>query len=209
MPHIRSRHQLEKMKEIIERIQDWYKINCNGDWEHSYGYKIETLDNPGWAIKIDLAETALENLEFQREYQNPKNNNDWFHISTENKVLNIYCGPENMKSTFEIFFDEIIPKYSDENFEYEIYLPIDGYEIEVWTPAKSKIVNERSVQLTKIEKIEYQKIKVRDVEKMNFTQMEIEKSKIAYSVGDILEVRIDKVFDGMILTTKKKTDENP
>jgi len=197
------------MKEIIERIQDWYKINCNGDWEHSYGYKIETLDNPGWAIKIDLAETALENLEFQREYQNPKNNNDWFHISTENKVLNIYCGPENMKSTFEIFFDEIIPKYSDENFEYEIYLPIDGYEIEVWTPAKSKIVNERSVQLTKIEKIEYQKIKVRDVEKMNFTQMEIEKSKIAYSVGDILEVRIDKVFDGMILTTKKKTDENP
>lgn len=194
------------MKEIIERIQDWYKINCNGDWEHSYGYKIETLDNPGWAIKIDLAETALENLEFQREYQNPKNNNDWFHITTENKVLNIYCGPENMKSTFEIFFDEIIPKYSDENFEYEIYLPIDGYEIEVWTPAKSKIVNERSVQITKIEKIEYKKIKVRDVEKMNFTQMEIEKSKTDYSVGDILEVRIDKVFDGMILTTKNKKE---
>ena len=194
------------MKEIIERIQDWYKINCNGDWEHSYGYKIETLDNPGWAIKIDLAETALENLEFQREYRNPKNNNDWFHITTGNKVLNIYCGPENMKSTFEIFFDEIIPRYSDENFEYEIYLPIDGYEIEVWTPAKSKIVNERSVQITKIEKIEYKKIKVRDVEKMNFTQMEIEKSKTDYSVGDILEVRIDKVFDGMILTTKNKKE---
>ena len=142
-----------KMKETIERIQDWYKINCNGDWEHSYGFKIATLDNPGWAIKIDIAETALENLEFQREYQNPKNDSDWFQIRTENKILNIYCGPESMKSTFEIFFDELIPKYSDYNFEYEIYLPLDGFEIEVWTPAKSKIVNERSVQITEIEMI--------------------------------------------------------
>lgn len=194
------------MKETIDRIQDWYKINCNGDWEHSYGYKIETLDNPGWAIKIDLAETALENLEFNRAYQNPKNNNDWFQIYTENKILNIYCGPENMKSTFEIFFDEIIPKYSDEDFEYKIYLPIDGYGIEVWTPAKSKIVNEISLQITEIEKIDYKKIKVRDVEKINFTPIEIETSKLNYSVGDILEVKIEQVFAGIILTTKNKKE---
>ena len=194
------------MKETIERIQDWYKINCNGDWEHSYGCKIETLDNPGWAIKIDLAETALENLEFQREFQNPNNDNDWFQIRTENKMLNIYCGPENMKSTFEIFLDELIPNYCDENFEYEIYLPIDGYEIEIWTPAKSKLVNERSVRITEIEKIEYKKIKVRDVEKINFTQAEIEKSKTNHSVGDILEVELEQVFDGLILTRKNKNE---
>ena len=41
---------------------------------------------------------------------------------------------------------------------------------------------------------------------MNFTQMEIEKSKTDYSVGDILEVRIDQVFDGMILTAKNKKE---
>jgi len=56
------------MKETIEKIQDWYKINCNDDWEHRYGYKIETLDNPGWAIKIDLTDTALNNLEFERNF---------------------------------------------------------------------------------------------------------------------------------------------
>lgn len=192
------------MKETIERIQDWYKIHCNGDWEHTYGYRIETLDNPGWAIKIDLAETALENLEFQRAYQHPKNDNDWFHIHTANKVLNMYCGPENMKSMFEIFFDELIPKYSNEDFEYEVYLPINGYDIEVWTPAKSKIVSERSVQITEIEKIDYKKIKVRELEKINFTQTELEKSKTDYSVGDILEIKIEKVFGELILTTKNK-----
>ena len=194
------------MKEIIERIQDWYKINCNGDWEHSYGYKIETLDNPGWAIKIDLAETALENLEFQREFKNSNNDNDWFQMHTENKVLNIYCGPENLKSTFEIFFDELIPNYSNENMEYEIYLPIDGYEIEIWTPAKSKLVSERSVQIAAIEKVEYKKIKVRDIEKLNFIPTEIERSKINFSVGDIIEVELEQVFDGIILTTRNKKE---
>jgi hypothetical protein len=194
------------MKETIERIQDWYKINCNGDWEHSYGYKIETLDNPGWAIKIDLSETSLDKLEFKREFKNSNNENDWFNIHTENKTLVIYCGPENMKKVFGIFFDELIPKYSDNDFVYEIYLPLKGYGIEIWTPAKSKLVNERIVQITEIEKVEYKRIKVRDVEQINFNQADIESLKINYSVGDILEVTLENVFDGIILTTKNEKE---
>jgi hypothetical protein len=34
----------------IERIQKWYLEQCNGDWEHSYGIEITTMDNPGWYI---------------------------------------------------------------------------------------------------------------------------------------------------------------
>jgi hypothetical protein len=194
------------MKETIDRIQDWYKINCNGDWEHSYGYKIETLDNPGWAIKIDLSETSLDKLEFKREFRNPKNENDWFNIHTENQTLIIYCGPENMKTTFEIFFDELIPKYSDKDFIYEIYLPLEGKEIEIWVPAKSKLIDEKTVQITEIEKVEYKKIKVRDVEKINFNQADLENLKINYSVGDILEVELENVYDGIILTTNNKKE---
>jgi hypothetical protein len=34
---------------------------CDGEWEHEYGIKINTVDNPGWYIEIDLAFTSLEN----------------------------------------------------------------------------------------------------------------------------------------------------
>ncbi|GGG05927.1 hypothetical protein GCM10010912_58230 [Paenibacillus albidus] len=34
--------------------------NCNGDWEHSYGVKIDTVDNPGRSVEINWAETYLE-----------------------------------------------------------------------------------------------------------------------------------------------------
>lgn len=34
---------------IFEWLQKWYKSQCDGDWEHEYGIKIETVDNPGWS----------------------------------------------------------------------------------------------------------------------------------------------------------------
>ena len=38
----------------LQLLQEWYVAQCDGDWEHSYGVKIDTLDNPGWSLKVDL-----------------------------------------------------------------------------------------------------------------------------------------------------------
>ena len=42
-------------------IQEWFFSQCNDVWEHSYGIKIDTLDNPGWSVLVDLHGTELEN----------------------------------------------------------------------------------------------------------------------------------------------------
>lgn len=59
---------------LLNWLQNWYKTNCNGDWEHTYGIKIETLDNPGWSVVVDLKETNLEHL--TREYTLIENSDD-------------------------------------------------------------------------------------------------------------------------------------
>ncbi len=41
-------------------LQTWYQAQCNGFWEHAYGVTIQTLDNPGWLVKIDVVQTPLE-----------------------------------------------------------------------------------------------------------------------------------------------------
>ena len=51
------------MNEILG-VQKWYSSQCDGDWEHRYGISIETLDNPGWLVKIDLTETTLQHADF-------------------------------------------------------------------------------------------------------------------------------------------------
>jgi hypothetical protein len=51
------------MDELL-RLQRWYAARCDGGWEHRHGVRIETLDNPGWLVKIDLAGTGLEGRPF-------------------------------------------------------------------------------------------------------------------------------------------------
>jgi immunity protein 53 of polymorphic toxin system len=43
--------------DVLEWLQRWYGAQCNGRWEHAYGVRIDTLDNPGWRVSIDLKET--------------------------------------------------------------------------------------------------------------------------------------------------------
>jgi hypothetical protein len=45
-------------------LQAWYVLQCDGDWEHSEGILFESLDNPGWHIRIPIEETELRNLPF-------------------------------------------------------------------------------------------------------------------------------------------------
>jgi hypothetical protein len=48
----------------LEEFQAWYRSQCDGDWEHTYGIHIGTLDNPGWRVEIELAETELADRPF-------------------------------------------------------------------------------------------------------------------------------------------------
>jgi hypothetical protein len=52
------------MNTLIE-IQKWFQKQCNGEWEHSQGIKIETCDNPAWWVKINIKDTTLENKPFK------------------------------------------------------------------------------------------------------------------------------------------------
>lgn len=42
---------------VLPRLERWYAARCDGAWEHDWGIKIETLDNPGWLVRIDLTGT--------------------------------------------------------------------------------------------------------------------------------------------------------
>jgi hypothetical protein len=41
-------------QEAIAAIDNWYLSQCDESWEHRYGAKIETTDNPGWWLNIDI-----------------------------------------------------------------------------------------------------------------------------------------------------------
>lgn len=45
------------MESTITWLQEWYRAQCDGRWEHDHGISIESLDNPGWRLRVDLEGT--------------------------------------------------------------------------------------------------------------------------------------------------------
>lgn len=100
-------------EDITAWIQNWYFKNCNGDWEHTYGIKINTLDNPGWHISLDLEETAMEGIKFQ-SIEIERTEDDWIVCKVDNKIFDIACGSLNLLEALNIFRSWVI--LNSENF---------------------------------------------------------------------------------------------
>jgi Immunity protein 53 len=83
-------------------LQGWYYALCNGDWEHGFGPKISTLDNPGWHLDIDLTETGLENISFDTIILE-RTEHDWVHCKRLDLHFHAYGGPVNLTELLAIF----------------------------------------------------------------------------------------------------------
>ena len=86
----------------LQWIQSWYESQCDGDWEHSTGIRIETLDNPGWNIEISLEGTDLEDKLFS-PLEIERNEFDWFYCKIEELIFKGYGGSKNLEEIIKIF----------------------------------------------------------------------------------------------------------
>jgi len=86
----------------LKWLQNYYLECCNGDWEHIYGIKIGTLDNPGWDIDIDLEDTKLEDMKFEK-IQIMRSEDNWIVCRVEDKKYIGAGGPLNLGEIIEIF----------------------------------------------------------------------------------------------------------
>ena len=70
------------MTNYVKWLEKWYKDNCYDEWEQSYGVKIDTLDNPGWMVTIDIIYTELEDKEFPM-LKIDNSDDDWVQCKVE------------------------------------------------------------------------------------------------------------------------------
>jgi hypothetical protein len=90
------------MPTMLQQLQEWYLAQCDGDWEHTYGVEIGTLDNPGWRVRIGLAETDLEEDPFER-IKIERTDDDWLHAWVEDRRWHAACGPKNLDEALRAF----------------------------------------------------------------------------------------------------------
>ena len=87
---------------LLEWLQEWYARQCDGDWEHQYGVTIDTLDNPGWRVKIDITDTVLAGQSLER-VRVDNSETDWLFYWVENDRFEAVGDPTKLSTILEIF----------------------------------------------------------------------------------------------------------
>jgi Immunity protein 53 len=186
---------------LLTRLQNWFLTNCDGDWEHNYGISINTLDNPGWTVKIDLVDTCLENLIFEKQIDN--GNFDWLSITVTDRVYNAAGDTNKLSNILEIFLDEIIPAFANADFQYEVYVQLYGGPTKIWRPIKAIMITEDTLKINQIPDLNYNDITTMSVDDLTFKKEDIFNYKSNLSLGDNIKVVLVDTFNGVKLVAKE------
>lgn len=89
---------------VLAELHLWYESQCNEDWEHQYGVSIETLDNPGWTVTIDLEDTDLEGKPFQT-VEDLEPEREWIKCWVEELKFKGVGGPRKLEEILRIFLE--------------------------------------------------------------------------------------------------------
>jgi hypothetical protein len=90
--------------EALTRLEAWYERQCDGEWEHTYGVALATLDNPGWTVRVDLLDTPLADRAFDK-VEIHRSEDDWLVCKVENGRFEAACGPRNLTEALIAFLD--------------------------------------------------------------------------------------------------------
>ena len=117
---------------------EWLKSHWNGDWEHSYGFDIGTMDNPGFSITIDLQETECadyppdsRNRDYEAQYQaDPPA--IWYEINRDADKFVAYCSFDAFDVVFGEFMEFVSQSRKDQGLPQ--FNPNEPQMYEEWYP---------------------------------------------------------------------------
>lgn len=88
--------------DILLRLQEWYASQCDGDWEHQFGIHLDTLDNPGWKLTIDLEGTDLEMAQYTTQRWQ-RTDQEWIWCEVKERRFEARGGCRNLVDALQEF----------------------------------------------------------------------------------------------------------
>jgi len=67
-------------------LQQWYRSQCDGEWEFRQGVKLLSVSNPGWCVEIDVSNTVLENVLMAYRHQE-STPDDWYGFKLQDGLF--------------------------------------------------------------------------------------------------------------------------
>jgi len=85
----------------LHPLTQWFMNHCDGDWEHDLGIRVQTLDNPGWALDVRIEDTELEGR--TADWSRRDDDSGWLHWRSTGVMFEARCGPSELGAAIEAF----------------------------------------------------------------------------------------------------------
>lgn len=87
---------------------EWFHSRCDDSWEHQHGIKLETLDNPGWMLTIDLLGTDLQGRAMPELREGITSEDHpvsplWIQCWVSDNQFRGACDPSQIARLFQVF----------------------------------------------------------------------------------------------------------
>ena len=115
------------IKYSILWLLNWYRSQCDGDWEHYRRIHISTSNDPGWKVSIGLEETGLEEIPFKK-FESQRTKNDWICCDKSLYEFIGSCGPQNLLELLCVFQEWAM---SNQNIESYIGKPLNSEKYDI------------------------------------------------------------------------------
>lgn len=100
----------------LSRLNAWFIDHCDDDWEHGQGIELESLDDPGWWLRVALLGTELEEAPFERisvgeeEGHRPfgvplSEQRPWYRCEVRDGLFEAMRDPTNLRTILRIFLE--------------------------------------------------------------------------------------------------------
>ena len=96
-------------RDVLTELERWYLDQCDEEWEHDYGVAIDTLDNPGWRVRVDVVGTDLAEREYAR-LETHRSETDWVVTWRDVTRWHAACGGANLGEALDRFLSWAGPR---------------------------------------------------------------------------------------------------
>jgi hypothetical protein len=83
------------MGDGLGALQAWFVAHCDGNWEQEYGVTIQTVEEPGWELRVDLVGTRLEGIALPRQSV-ARAAEDWCEMWCDGYTFYAVGGPHDL-----------------------------------------------------------------------------------------------------------------
>ena len=99
-----SADQRNASDQHLDFLAEWYRSQCDGDWEHQHGVHIGTIDNPGWSLDVDLVGTSLAEVTIAPKTIERTDEN-WMFVEVKDGKFRARGGPLNLTELASAFHE--------------------------------------------------------------------------------------------------------